>query len=87
LVLQAGSDRIVDPHAPHAWLERVGSPDKTLRVLPDHYHELLNELDWANTLADLLDWLELRILQAAAGAALGTAALNTAATIPLRETA
>ena len=66
--------------APHAWLERVGSPDKTLRVLPDHYHELLNELDWANTLADLLDWLELRIRQqAAASTALGTAALGTAA--------
>jgi lysophospholipase len=93
LVLQAGSDQIVDPRAPHSWIERVGSLDKTLRVLPDHYHELLNELDWANTLADLLDWLELRILQQAAvsaalvAASLATASLGTAATIPLRETA
>ena len=69
LVLQAGSDLIVDPHAPHAWLERVGSLDKTLRVLPDHYHELLNELDWANTLADMLDWLELRVLESSRAAA------------------
>jgi lysophospholipase len=60
LVLQAGSDLIVDPQAPHAWLQRVGSPDKTLRVFPEHYHELLNELDWPNTLADMLDWLERR---------------------------
>jgi lysophospholipase len=79
LVLQAGSDLIVDPHAPHAWLERVASIDKTLRVLPDHYHELLNELDWANTLADMLDWLELRVLE-------GSTAGGTAM-LPLRETA
>lgn len=63
LVLQAGSDQIVDPQAPYKWIERVGSADKTLRVLPDHYHELLNEIDWPNTLADLLDWLELRVLK------------------------
>jgi alpha-beta hydrolase superfamily lysophospholipase len=79
LVLQAGSDLIVDPHAPHAWLQRVASIDKTLRVLPDHYHELLNELDWANTLADMLDWLELRVLE---GSTAGGAAM-----LPLRETA
>jgi lysophospholipase len=79
LVLQAGSDLIVDPHAPHAWLERVASIDKTLRVLPDHYHELLNEIDWANTLADMLDWLELRVMER--NAAGGSAAL------PLREIA
>jgi lysophospholipase len=60
LVLQAGSDLIVDPHAPRAWLQRVASLDKTLRIFPDHYHELLNEIDWSNTLADMLDWLERR---------------------------
>jgi lysophospholipase len=83
LVLQAGCDRIVDPLAPHAWIERVASLDKTLRILPDHYHELLNEIDWANTLADLLDWLELRLRQQSAGAR----ALPAPTAIPLRETA
>lgn len=62
LVLQAGSDLIVDPEAPEVWLQRVGSADKTLRVYEEHYHELLNELDWANTLSDMLDWLEQRLL-------------------------
>jgi lysophospholipase len=62
LVLQAGSDLIVDPTAPHGWLQRVGSADKAIRVFPDHYHELLNEIDWSNTLADLLDWLEQRLI-------------------------
>ena len=94
LVLQAGSDLIVDPQAPCAWLKCVASSDKTLRVLPDHYHELLNELDWANTLADLLDWLELRLrertglnaaLQAAVPpAALGQLSLDAAAAMHWR---
>jgi len=61
LILQAGCDLVVDPAAPNDWLRRVGSSDKTLRVLPEHYHELLNEIDWTNTLADMLDWLEHRI--------------------------
>jgi len=89
LVLQAGSDLIVDPHAPHAWLERVGSLDKTLRVLPDHYHELLNEIDWANTLADMLDWLELRVLESSRAAARVLECSPAAANglFPLRETA
>jgi alpha-beta hydrolase superfamily lysophospholipase len=62
LVLQAGSDLIVDPEAPQGWLQRVASADKSLRIFPDHYHELLNELDWSNTLADMLDWLEQRLI-------------------------
>jgi alpha-beta hydrolase superfamily lysophospholipase len=62
LVLQAGSDLIVDPDAPQGWLQRIGSPDKAIRIFPDHYHELLNEIDWSNTLADMLDWLEQRLI-------------------------
>jgi lysophospholipase len=62
LVMQAGSDLVVDPAAPHGWLQRVGSADKAIRMFPDHYHELLNEIDWSNTLADLLDWLEQRLI-------------------------
>ena len=62
LVMQAGSDLVVDPAAPHGWLQRVGSADKAIRMFPDHYHELLNEIDWSNTLADMLDWLEQRLI-------------------------
>lgn len=90
LVLQAGSDQIVDPHAPHAWLQRVASPDKTLRVLPDHYHELLNEIDWADTLADMLDWLDLRLVEREAMPRTGVIGNTTAvsnAAFPLRESA
>lgn len=79
LVMQAGADRIVDPQATHRWIERVASADKTLRVFPDHYHELLNEIDWTDTLADLLDWLELRVLE--------RSPITGNMLFPLRETA
>jgi lysophospholipase len=65
LLMQAGSDLVVDPSASLGWLERVGSSDKSIRIFPDHYHELLNEIDWSSTLAEMLDWLEHRLLGAA----------------------
>lgn len=58
LVVQAGADRIVSPHATRGWFEQTASADKTYRCLPDHYHEVLNEPDWPETLADIADWLE-----------------------------
>ncbi len=70
LVMQAGADLIVDPTAPNGWLQRVASSDKTIRMFPDHYHELLNEIDWSNTVADLLDWLEQRLIVPTGGGAL-----------------
>jgi alpha-beta hydrolase superfamily lysophospholipase len=61
LLLQAGTDRIVDAAAAQPWIEQVGSSDKSLRVFPEHYHELLNEHDWPQTWAGILDWLETRV--------------------------
>ena len=61
LAMQAGSDLIVDPLAVEPWLARTSSVDRTLQMLDEHYHELLNEEDWPETLAELLTWLESRI--------------------------
>lgn len=61
LALQAGADRIVDPHAVEPWLRTAGSDDIRFRMLADHYHELLNEPTWRETLDDVLDWLDDRI--------------------------
>jgi len=59
LLMQAGQDRIVDPHAASPWLERTSSPHKELKILPDHLHELHHEADWADTLKLVIDWLEI----------------------------
>lgn len=61
LVMQAGSDFIVDPLAADLWMKTVGSSDRHIEVLADHYHELLNESDWPATFSLVMDWLETRI--------------------------
>jgi len=61
LLLQAGEDRIVDPDVPRPWLDQVASSDKTFRLYPEHYHELLNEPDWPETIDLILNWLEERV--------------------------
>lgn len=61
LAMQAGDDLIVDPLAVAPWLEETSSADRTLKMLDEHYHELLNEEDWQETLSELLTWLESRI--------------------------
>jgi lysophospholipase len=61
LVMQAGQDRIVDPLAVQPWLDAAGSEDKTCRMMPHHYHELLQEADWRETTIHIAEWLNQRI--------------------------
>lgn len=61
LMMQAGDDFIVDPRAAARWIETVASPDRLFQRLEGHYHELLNEPDWAETLDFVMEWLETRI--------------------------
>lgn len=61
LALQAGTDLIVEPSAAAPWVARTGSTDRTFKLLEGHYHELLNEPDWPETLDHVLSWLELRL--------------------------
>ena len=61
LALQAGDDRIVDPTAVEPWLRTAGSHDTRFRMIPEHYHELLNEPTWRETLDEVLDWIDERI--------------------------
>jgi lysophospholipase len=60
-LLQAGQDRIVDPAMADPWLGKVSSVDKTFRLFPEHYHELLNEPDWPEIAAEVFNWLDGRV--------------------------
>lgn len=64
LALQAGDDMIVEPSATAPWLSKTGSTDRSFKLLEGHYHELLNEPDWRETLAHVLSWLETRLPRA-----------------------
>ncbi len=61
LIVQGGADRLVSPSGAQMLYERVGSPDKTLRVYPELYHEVFNEPERAQVLNDVAQWLEARI--------------------------
>ena len=60
-IAQAGGDRIVDPGAATEWTKRLGSGDIHCRQLPEQFHEILNEPEWAATAHAMADWLERRI--------------------------
>ena len=64
LALQAGDDMIVEPSATAPWLSKTGSTDRSFKLLEGRYHELLNEPDWRQTLAQVLNWLDLRLHRA-----------------------
>lgn len=61
LLLQGDADRVVRPDAAVQWFFNAGGADKTLWILRDHLHELLNEPGWEQTLEQMLGWLETRV--------------------------
>ena len=60
LLLQGDRDEVVNPDAATKWWLTLPAPDKTLRLLSGHLHELLSEPDWSQTAAGILAWLEAR---------------------------
>lgn len=65
LLMQGAADRIVRPDIAIHWFCKVGSQDRSLWLLRDHLHELLNEPGWKTSLSQVLDWLDVRIPPAA----------------------
>lgn len=62
LFMHGGGDKIADPRATEEVFARVGSKDKTLKIYPEQYHEIFNELaaDRVKTFADVVAWLDAR---------------------------
>ncbi|MGC2289132.1 MAG: lysophospholipase [Thermoplasmata archaeon] len=61
LVLHGTADRLTNPAGSQALLDGAASADKTLRLYPGLYHDLLHEPEHAAVLADATAWLEARI--------------------------
>ena len=58
LVMQGTADGLVDPECgPHVY-ERAGSTDKTLKMYDGLWHEIFNEPERDEVLADLTSWLQ-----------------------------
>lgn len=58
LLLQGGADRLVDPVGARMLFDGVRSQDKTLKVYEGLYHEIYNEPEHDEVLADVEGWLE-----------------------------
>ena len=57
LFVHGGSDKINLPEG-STWLhEHVSSPDKTLRIYPNSFHEPHNDLDRDEVYRDIVDWI------------------------------
>ena len=57
LLLQAGDDQLVDSQAAQQVFDLLGGQDKTMKVYPGLFHEILNEVERETVLRDLTDWL------------------------------
>jgi alpha-beta hydrolase superfamily lysophospholipase len=58
LVMHGEADRLIPAQASRLLYERAGSEDKTLKIYPELYHEIFNEPEKAQVLADLVAWLD-----------------------------
>ena len=58
MLLQGGADRLVDLAGARMLFDAVHSPDKTLKIYEGLYHEIFNEPEHDQVLADVEGWLD-----------------------------
>jgi alpha-beta hydrolase superfamily lysophospholipase len=61
LMLLGANDPVIDPDTSRVFFERLGSPDKTLRLLPGTRHEPLNDLGRDQVIDEIAAWLASRV--------------------------
>ena len=57
---QERGDRLISPSSSQMLYDRASSIDKKLKIYPGLYHEILNEQERHEVLADIANWLEMR---------------------------
>jgi acylglycerol lipase len=61
LVLHGEADTITPPAGSPRIMEKAASSDKTLKLYPGMYHEIVNEIGKEEVLADIGNWLDAHI--------------------------
>ena len=61
LVLHGTGDLLTDPEGSRKLVDRAAATDKTLKLYPNLYHDLLNEPEKEQVIADLIEWLNARV--------------------------
>ncbi|MFC1887157.1 alpha/beta hydrolase [Thermodesulfobacteriota bacterium] len=58
LIVQGGSDELVDPKGARLLYNSVGSTDKTIKIYDGLYHEVFNEPEHELVMDDIQKWVE-----------------------------
>lgn len=61
LALHGEADKITCPQGTKAFYEAAGSEDKTLKILPGLFHEILHEPEHEQVTADIVQWISDRV--------------------------
>lgn len=61
LFIHGGADRLNAASGIAPYAERLSSPDKTVQIYPDAFHEPHNDVDHATVVADVAAWIEGRL--------------------------
>jgi alpha-beta hydrolase superfamily lysophospholipase len=72
LILHGTSDKSAKPGGSQFFYDTAGSTDKTLKLYEGHFHDLLNDVGKELVIADITDWIDVRLpanagMQSAAG--------------------
>ena len=57
LILHGTQDKVTKPAGSQAFFDHAGSQDKTLKLYEGHFHDLLNDVDKQQVLADIRAWM------------------------------
>ena len=61
LIVHGSADRLTNPEGSKQLYARAGSTDKTFKLYDGLYHEVLNEPEQEQVMADIVAWLDQRI--------------------------
>ena len=65
LILHGTADKAAKPTGSQLFFDNVGSTDKTLRFYDGHVHDLLNDIDKQEVMADITAWTDARLTTSA----------------------
>lgn len=61
LILHGAADRLIDPQGSQLLFDGIASQDRTIRFIPDGYHEILNDPEKYDTMKLITDWVTERL--------------------------
>jgi alpha-beta hydrolase superfamily lysophospholipase len=61
LLIHGDADMLCSADGARAWLESSGNPDVTVKIYPGGRHEMFNETNKDEVIADMWEWMKARL--------------------------